>query len=229
VIGSNHYGDEYLQKWGAYAGETVERNTEKGAGLSYNGFGDDVLTHMREHETLQAAMRFGRDGNGAVVYVHTDTLPEWVPLAGEGRVVTTWSDGMKAVLGALEELERATTAEITERVDLSRQQVFDHLETLRERDVLHREQDDEDGRRVLWQDDGIHRVNDHGEVDLDPVGFDELDETEVRQLARNSIYTWEFTNRPECSDGQGEQRGETEVTTTTEATAGGDRPPTGAD
>jgi DNA-binding transcriptional ArsR family regulator len=229
VIGSNHYGDEYLQKWGAYAGETVERNTEKGAGLSYNGFGDDVLTHMREHETLQAAMRFGRDGNGAVVYVHTDTLPEWVPLAGEGRVVTTWSDGMKAVLGALEELERATTAEITERVDLSRQQVFDHLETLRERDVLHREQDDEDGRRVLWQDDGIHRVNDHGEVDLDPVGFDELDETEVRQLARNSIYTWEFTNRPECSDGQGEQRGETEATTTTEATAGGDRPPTGAD
>jgi len=229
VIGSNHYGDEYIKKWGAYAGETVERNTEKGAGLSYNGFGDDVLTHMREHETLQAAMRFGRDGNGAVVYVHTNTLPNWVPLAGEGRVVTTWSDGMKAVLGALEELERATTAEITERVDLSRQQVFDHLETLRDRDVLDREQDDRDGRRVLWQDDGIHRVNDHGEVDLDPVGFDELGETEVRQLARSSIYTWEFTNLAGYSDAKGEHRAGTEGATPTEATTGGDRPPTGAD
>jgi len=229
VIGSNHYGDEYLKKWGAYAGETVERNDGKGAGLSYGGFGDDVLTHMREHETLQAAMRFGRDGNGAVVYVNTNTLPEWVPLAGEGRVVSTWSDGMKAVLGALEDLERATTAEITERVGLSRQQVFEHLETLRQRDVLHREQDEEDGRRVLWQDDGIHRVNDHGEVDLDPVDLEELDETEVRQLARSSIYTWEFTNRGECSDNSAEQVAETEGTTPTEATAGGDRPPTGAD
>ena len=75
VIGSNHYGDGYVKKWCAYAGESVERNDEKGADLSYGGFGNRVLTHMREHDTLQATMRFGRDENGAVVYVHTDTLP----------------------------------------------------------------------------------------------------------------------------------------------------------
>ncbi|WP_459883088.1 hypothetical protein, partial [Halorubrum gandharaense] len=112
VIGSNHYGDHYIKKWGAYAGEAVDRGEEKGAGLSYSGFGDDVLQHMREHDTLQAAMRFGRDGNGAVVYVHTDTLPEWVPLAGEGRVVSTWSDGMRDVVEALEDLTTATTADV---------------------------------------------------------------------------------------------------------------------
>lgn len=55
-----------------------------GSALSHTSVGDEFLTQMREHETLQAAMRFGRDGNGAVVCVHTDTLPEWVLIAGEG-------------------------------------------------------------------------------------------------------------------------------------------------
>jgi len=95
VIGSNHYGDGFIKKWGAYAGRAVERETwgavaddpdtdlsreeldesdrdptepAKGAHTSYGAFGNDVLQHMREHDTLQAAMRFGRDGNGAVVY-----------------------------------------------------------------------------------------------------------------------------------------------------------------
>jgi hypothetical protein len=196
VIGSNHYGDGYLKKWGAYAGELVERNDEKGSGLSYGGFGDKVLTHMREHDTLQAAMRFGRDAGGAVVYVHTDTLPDWVPVADEGRVVRTWSDGMRDVLAALEDLGTASTAAIVDHaaVDVGRRQVFAHLENLRERGVLDREQDVEDGRRVVWRDDGIHRLGEHGDVDLDPVDLSDLDD-EVQELARSSIYTWEFLNR----------------------------------
>jgi len=197
VIGSNHYGDEYIKKWGAYAGRDVGRDGGKGRDLSYGPFGDDVLTHMREHDTLQAAMRFGRDGNGAVVYVHTDTLPDWVPLAGEGRVVSTWGDGMRQVVRAVEDLGTAPTAEIADHpaVDVGRRQVFDHLETLRRRGVLDREQDGEDGRRVRWVDDGIHRLNDHGEVTLDAVDLDDLGGCEVQELARSSSYTWEFLNR----------------------------------
>ena len=231
VIGSNHYGDHYIKKWGAYAGEAVDRGEEKGADLSYSGFGDDVLQHMREHDTLQAAMRFGRDGNGAVVYVHTDTLPEWVPLAGEGRVVSTWSDGMRDVVDALENLTRATTADVVAHpaVDLSRQQVFDHLETLRERGVLQRQQDTEDGRRVVWRDDGLHRLGEHGEVELEPVDLEDLDDDEVRQLARSSIYTWEFTNLPAEDAGS---TGDPSLATADPARApanGGDRPPDDAD
>jgi len=231
VIGSNHYGDHYIKKWGAYAGEAVDRGEEKGAGLSYTGFGDDVLQHMREHDTLQAAMRFGRDGNGAVVYVHTDTLPDWVPLAGEGRVVSTWSEGMRDVVDALEDLGEATTADVVEHpaVDLSRQQVFDHLENLRERDVLGREQDTDDGRRVVWFDDGIHRLGEHGDVELDPVGLEDLDDDEVRKLARSSIYTWEFTNP--AGEGAG-SAGDPALSTSDPARApanGGDRPPDDAD
>ena len=196
VIGSNHYGDQFIKKWGAYDGQEIDRNDGKGSDLSYGVFGDKVLTHMREHDTLQAAMRFGRDGNGAVVYVHTDTLPDWVPLAGEGRVVTTWSDGMKQVCRALEDLDSATTADIVahDAVDVGRRQVFDHLESLQERGLLDRAQDDTDGRSVRWNGDDVARVNDHGDVELEPVELEDLTDTEVAELARSSIYTWEFRN-----------------------------------
>ena len=227
VIGSNHYGDGYLKKWGAYAGEAVERNDEKGSELSYGRFGDKVLTHMREHDTLQAAMRFGRDAGGAVVYVHTDTLPEWVPVADEGRVVRTWSDGMRAVLAALKDLGTATTAAIVDHdaVDISRQQVFDHLETLRDRGVLDREQDPDDGRRLVWLDDGLHRLGEHGDVDLGAVDFDELDEDEVRKVARSSIYTWEFTNFSDTPPDPPSPRRSTGGGDAGEAHRAGDSPP----
>ena len=202
VLGSNHFGDGYVKLWGAYAGRAVESPdrsdaANRGHGLSYGSFGDKVHTHMTEHETLQAAMRFGRDGNGAVVYCHTDTLPEWVPTAAEGRVLTTWSDGMRDVVTALEDLGEETTAGLADHpaVDLSHRQVFDHLETLRERGVLDRRQDAEDGRRVVWVTDGVHRLNDHGDVELPGADLEDLDDDEVQELARSSIYTWEFTNR----------------------------------
>jgi len=229
VIGSNHYGDDYIKKWGAYAGEAVERDAAKGSGLSYGDFGDRVLTHMREHDTLQAAMRFGRDGNGAVVYVHTDTLPEWVPLAGEGRVVTTWSDGMRAVVDALDELGSATTAAVAERVDVGRRQVFDHLETLREQGVLVREQDPDDGRRVRWCDDGLERVGDHGEADLGDVSLDDLNNAEVAELARTTIYTWEFRNSAKRGGDTAGQPPDKPERVAHAATDGGDPPPEVAD
>jgi len=97
-------------------------------------------------------MRFGRD-------------------ADEGRVVSTWSDGMRDVVNALKELTTATTAAVVAHpaVDVGRRQVFAHLENLRERGVLDREQDPDDGRRLVWLDDGLHRLGEHGDVDLDPV------------------------------------------------------------
>ena len=101
VIGSRNFGDHFVEKWGALAGEAVaepDRSSAetRGVNLSYGeGIGDDVLRHIREHETLQALMRFGRDGRRATVYVHTNTLPEWVEgaLAGQGRVIQTWPTG----------------------------------------------------------------------------------------------------------------------------------------
>jgi hypothetical protein len=196
VIGSNHYGDGYIKKWGGYAGDAVERGDGKGADLSYSGFGGEVLQHMREHDTLQAAMRFGRDGNGAVVYVHTNTLPDWVPVAAEGRVTRTRSDGERAVLEAAADLETWRTADLAEHpaVSVGERQVFTILNRLAERDdaPITREYD---GRGYTWRDDGIHELNDHGEVTLDPVDLDDAGEETVREISRSSIYTWDFLNQ----------------------------------
>ncbi len=149
---------------------------------------------MREADTLQAIMRFGRDGEGATVYCHTAALPEWVPLAGEGRVLKTWSEGMRSVLTALEDLESATTAAVAAHpsVDICQRQVFDHLETLRDRGVLSREDNPEEKRGVVWFDTGLARVGDHGEVELPTTEIGDLTTEEVDELARNSVYTPEF-------------------------------------
>lgn len=153
---------------------------------------------MREFNTLQAAMRFGRDGHGATVYVHTNTLPEWVPLAGKGRVLQTWSDRMKQVVDAAEDLDRWRTTEIVDHpaVEIGERQVFDHLNTLAEKGVLDRRINPDDGRGYVWRDTGLHRVNEHGEVELDPVEVDNIAESIVAEVARSSIYTWEFRKTP---------------------------------
>lgn len=199
VIGSNHYGDGFVKKWAAYAGEVAEREG-KGTELAYGAFGNRVLRHMREHDTLQAAMRFGRDGNGAAVYVHTNTLPEWVEenaLAGEGRVIKTWSEGMKSVIEALENLHTPTTEEVAnaDMVDIGRRQVFDHLETLQSKGVLSRTRDTDDGRRFVWKDDGLHRVSEHGTAELptlDITAEDDISTEEVTELSRTCSYTPQF-------------------------------------
>lgn len=192
VIGSNHFGDDYIKKWGAYAGEAVKRVGDgKGNDLSYTGIGDDILIHMREHETLQAAMRFGRDGNGAIVYVHTNTLPDWVPIAGQGRVVNTRSEGMRQVLDAAQDFREWTTAELAGHptIDIGKRQVLGHLNRLHERGYLSRRKDPDDKRRKLWEDAGLDCVGEYGDVELP-----EIEPEEVDELARINNYTWEFVN-----------------------------------
>lgn len=221
VIGSQHYGDRFIEKWGAFAGEAVTRNDGKGAALSYGAFGDQVLTHMREHETLQAAMRFGRDGNGAVVYVHTDTLPDWVPLAGEGRVLQTWSDGRRQVIEAASELQEWTTAKLAAHptVEIGERQVRDHLHALAEAGHIHVEVD---GCGYVWRDDGLHRVGDHGAVELASVDVDDLTDAESAELARSSTYTWEFRTSPPSAAAITDEPARTGAT-------GGDVTPNGGD
>jgi len=224
VIGSNHYGDRFIERWGAYAGEAVERNGEKGKALSYGEFGDKVLTHMRKHNTLQAVMRFGRDGNGATIYVATDTLPDWVPVAGEGRVIKPWSQGTEEVLTAVEDLDEFRTPEVADHpaVSIGQRQVFNVLNQLADRGYLNREAD---GRGYTWRDDGIHRINDYGEVELDAVSIDEASDEEVAEMARCTSYTWDFRNS--ASDGSEDGVGppSPEVEADQEAAAEGDPPP----
>lgn len=174
------------------------------------------------HETLQAAMRFGRDGNGATVYVHTNTLPDWVPVAGEGRIVSTWSDGMHEVLEAAESLEEWTTAELAAQVSISERQVCEHLHRLVDRGVLDVEVE---GRGYVWRDDGLHRVSEHGEVELAPVDVDDLSAENVAEVARSSTYTWDFRNTAADKRAPPENGESGHRSVAGAMSNGGDRPP----
>jgi hypothetical protein len=186
---------------------------------------------MREHDTLQAGMRFGRDGNGAVVYIHTDTLPDWVPVAGEGRVLSTYSDGMRDVITALEHLESATTADIVEHpaVDIGRRQVFTHLESLCERGRLERTQDRRDGRRLVWFDSGLHEINEHGDAELSPVKIDDIAAENLREVGRSVYYTWGFRNLADDGGADGAPGGSTRPVDAPSAETTPDTPPDPAD
>jgi hypothetical protein len=130
---------------------------------------------------------------------------------------------MKQVLEAADDLGATfRTAELVDHpdVEIGRRQVFDHLDTLAERGYLAREHE---GRGYTWRDDGLHRVNDHGDTELETVDVGDLDDDGFRELARSSVITWEFTNPPGVKTDPSPQRpGEASVAATS-AGNGGDR------
>lgn len=209
VIGSNHYGDDYIEKWGALAGKAIRREGEgKGHDLSYTAFGDEVLRHMRQHETLQAVMRFGRDRNGAVIYVHTDTLPDWVPIHAEGREIHTWSRGMKQVLSVLNFGDEVRTKDIAEAIDekfdapIRERQVRTHLNKLADKGAITKTKE---GRGFTWVIDAIDEVPKFGDSDLDSVPLPAGDEGSGN-IAYIDQYTLNCRNSETVSTDGGSRR-----------------------
>jgi hypothetical protein len=101
---------------------------------------------------------------------------------------------MHEVVDVLGQLDRATTADIAAHPDVSigERQVLDHLRELVERGVVRPRHDPDDGRRLQWVGRGLHRISDHGVVELDSTPVDELSTAEVHEVARSISYTWDF-------------------------------------
>ena len=100
-------GDGFVQKWGAFAGEAIgdpDRSDAESWGRepSYRGpWRRRSPARSRTRDPPGGhALRARRPG-GPTVYMHTNALPAWIEdgedpvLAGEGRVIGTWSDGMR--------------------------------------------------------------------------------------------------------------------------------------
>ncbi|SEV98357.1 Penicillinase repressor [Natrinema salifodinae] len=162
VSGSMHYGDRFIEKWAAYADEDIDREG-KGVNLTYGDFGDKILTHMREHQTLQAMFRFGRDGNGARVYINTNTLPDWIEPHDEARVVRCWSDGERQILEVINDLDEWKTSDLIEHpdIEISKRQIHRVLNKLTERGYVTKTRK---GRALVWRADGD--CPEHGDVEL---------------------------------------------------------------
>jgi hypothetical protein len=113
---------------------------------------------MREHEVLQAVLRFGRDKHPTTVYVHTAALPEWVPLEAECHI-ERWSKGRREVAKVLESEapDEWRTAEVSEQVDISKRQVRTNLNQLADDGYVERR---EEGRGITWvvTDETIDRL-----------------------------------------------------------------------
>lgn len=149
VTGSQHYGDNYVEMWGALTGEDIERVGDgKGMDLDYGEFGNKVLRQMREHEVLQAVLRFGRDKHPTTVYVHTAALPEWVPVEAEGHI-ERWSKGVQEVVEVLENDAPAKwrTSDVAEQVSISTRQVRTNLDKLADAGYAEKRQE---GRGITW-------------------------------------------------------------------------------
>lgn len=119
VVGSQHYGDPYLELWGALAGEVVERQADgNGLDVDFGPFGNSVLRHMREYQVLQAVLRYTRGVNEATVYVHTAALPSWVPVSAVGSLHKC-NENTMAIVRALQmnKPEELKTDEVANQAD----------------------------------------------------------------------------------------------------------------
>lgn len=119
LVGCQHYGDQFVERWAAFAGEAVTR-TGRGTRLDY---GSDVantaLRHMREDQVMQAALRFGRDTDGAVVLVHTAALRDDLPVVGRGEVMRTFTGTAQAVAEVVAGMvgRRFTSRDVRDRLE----------------------------------------------------------------------------------------------------------------
>ena len=148
VAGSQHYGDDFVERWGALNGKSVERGDGKGMELDYGEFGNKILRQMREYDVLQAVLRFGRDEQPTTIFVHTAALPEWVPVEAEG-VIDTWSKGTEEIIEVLESEARKEwrTADVSEKVSISKRQVRTNLNQLADDGYVERQKE---GRGITW-------------------------------------------------------------------------------
>jgi len=120
LLGCQHYGDHVVERWAALAGEEATR-TGHGMALDYNSrVANTALAHMREDQVMQAALRFGRDSDGALVFAHTAALRDDLPVVADGEVVRTFSEQAQAIARAAGDLTRQprfTAADVRDRVD----------------------------------------------------------------------------------------------------------------
>ena len=167
VSGSPHYGDDYIKKWSALAGKSVSRVDETtGMDQDFGTFGNQILHGMRENTVLQAAMRFGRDGDGATVYVHTAAIPHWVGVDESIPSIRPWSDGMSEIINVIEHLEEDNwgTLKVAKKVSISEQQVRSHLKSLHNFGYIAKQKP---GKGYIWSDNSMSDIGIHGNVDFD--------------------------------------------------------------
>lgn len=170
LLGSTHYGDEEIAIEAGLMGESIDpsgKGNERDYGTEA---GNAVARAMTEANTAQAALRFGRDGNGAIVCIHTSAVPDWLPVHGKGQVLTTWSDGQRQAIQEIADGWSGSAAELSDRIGVGTRQCRNILNGLADRGAVERSRDPDDGRRYEWEATDLDALPVYGETSLPEVG-----------------------------------------------------------
>lgn len=167
VGGSKHPGDREIQRLAALDGYDIPEGEGKGTEKTYGPDGDVYYEHVSHNEVAQAIFRVARSENatGADIYVHTSTVPEWLPV--KERVddpIRVRTDEEHLTIKALQRIEFGHTSEIAEMVDHGERTVRKHLNNLAAEGYVEKEAD---GRATMWVDADLEDANWWGEVPLD--------------------------------------------------------------
>jgi hypothetical protein len=193
LLGAPHPGDDVIERAALLAGEEINpegHGTEK----DYNSpVANAMLDHAWKDQVTQAVHRFGRDEDGAVVFVHSAAVDdERLPVVGTGGVTTAWSDAGKAVRDALLPYLRTggrfTVADIVNRVAFGRRTVQQKLGEFDRLGYVDREIGGPGRENVfaVTADPGPNGHADLGDADVDPVWVES-------EQSRNGIqYTGTF-------------------------------------
>jgi hypothetical protein len=188
VLGSQHYGDDAIERFCALAGEEVdtERDGAWGSELDYGSdLANSYLKHMREDQTTQAILRFARGDSGATVVARTSALRDDLPVVARGQVVETWSPTATKVAQRYRRLGgEFTLSDVADAVDVGKRQVRRVLRELVEAGYLRR----------VGGGDGLANV--YEAADVPGAGEVELPErddavaAEPGRTTSNQYYTW---------------------------------------
>ncbi|PHQ39106.1 hypothetical protein DJ69_07920 [Halorubrum persicum] len=188
VLGSQHYGDDAIERFCALAGEEVdtERNGAWGSELDYGSdLANTYLKHMREDQTTQAILRFARGDSGATVVARTSALRDDLPVVGRGQVVETWSDTAAKVAREYRRLGgEFTIADVADAVDVSRRQVRRVLAELSDAGYIRRV-DGGDGLANVYEP-----ADEPGAGEVDLPDRDDAVDADPGRSPLNQYYTW---------------------------------------
>lgn len=162
---------------------------------------------MRQDQTLQAVLRFGRDEEGAIVFAHTAALHEDLPVVGDGAVVRAFSESTQEVARTAQQFrdQEFTVSDLVDTVDCSRRTVRRVLAELSEMGYLERH-DPGDGLANEY-----HTIDEPGSGDvelptIDTLGTQPRENDHPGQDSLEQYYTW-FVRVPSPQDEDQSQHG----------------------
>lgn len=165
ILGSVHPGDREIQRLAALDGYCVTRQSTNPQ--DFGETGNPYLQYVREQHVVQAIFRFGREAQGATIYVNTSAIPEWLEPNQVDGVVRMRTETEQEILRCLYLLGSATRAEIEDelpdQIEVGSRTVRKHLNKLVDEGCVHKTGK---GRGTEYHDDGIDETIWTARVDL---------------------------------------------------------------